>query len=110
TGTLFRTLSRGNRIEHLANVDDLAADGRRSHHGRAHEQRAPRRTALASLEVAIRRGRRHLTSFEAIRIHAETHRAAGAAPLEARVDERLVQASRFGRAADRLRPGHDERL
>ena len=53
---------------------------------------------------------RHLPAFELVGIHPEAHRAAGAAPLEAGLDEHLVQAARFGGAADRARSGHDQRL
>ena len=43
-----------------ADVHDLAGDRRGGHHGRAHQQRAPGRAALPSLEIAIRRRRADL--------------------------------------------------
>src|SRR3989442_10057296 len=102
--------SRGDRIQHRADINHFAGDRCGRDHRGAHQQRASSRTALASLEVAVRRGGAGLLTFEAIGIHPEAHRATGAAPLESRVEEHMMQTARLGRAADALRPRHDERL
>src|SRR3954471_18653161 len=75
-------------------VDEVAGDrGGRRHRG-AHQVRAPA-DALAAFEIAVRRGRAALARVEPVRVHAQAHRAAGLAPLEARVAEDLVQAFLF---------------
>ena len=74
------------------------ASGRGGDHRRAHQQRSAGRTSLPALEVAVRRRRAHLIAFELVRVHAQAHRAAGAAPLEARRAEDLVQPFALGRA------------
>src|ERR1044071_8063242 len=48
--------------------------------------------SLPPLEVAVRGRRAALPALQHIGIHAETHRAAGVAPLEPRVPEHPVQA------------------
>ena len=49
-------------------------------------------------------------ALEPVRVHREAHRAARAAPLEARVAEDLVEPLLLGGRAHGLRAGHDERL
>src|SRR4030095_3496589 len=61
------------------------------------------------LEWGVRRGRARLLTDQLVRIHAEAHRAAGAAPLEAGVPEYLIDAAALGRAAGALRAGNDQR-
>ena len=63
----------------------------------------PGRTALPSLEVAVRRRRADLAPFEPVGVHRQAHRAAGAAPFEAGVAEHAVEPFAFGRGAHRLR-------
>ena len=46
---------------------------------------------------------------DGVAVHAEAHRAAGLAPLGARVDEDLGQALGLGCLLDLLRAGHDQR-
>ena len=57
------------------------------------EQRA-RARALPALEVAIARADAVLARRDQVAVHAEAHRAAGLAPLGARVDEDLVRGPR----------------
>src|SRR4051812_49409466 len=42
-------------LEHLPGVGHFSGDGGRGHHHWTHEQRAAGRTALAPLEIAVRR-------------------------------------------------------
>src|SRR6185312_2510553 len=63
--------------------------------------------ALAAFEVAVRCGSATFAGGENIRVHAETHRAAGFAPLEAGGLEYRVEAFFFSLALDRLRTGND---
>src|SRR4051812_1496213 len=78
-------------IRKLPHVHNRTRDRRRRNHRRAHQQRAPGRTPLPSLEVAVRRGRADLASVHLVGIHREAHRAAGAAPVEARLDEDAIE-------------------
>src|SRR5581483_238631 len=77
-------------------------------HRRADEVRAPAR-ALTALEVAVRRGRAALARLEPVRIHRETHRATGLAPLEAGFEEYLVEPFTFSLRFHEPRAGHDHR-
>src|SRR5262245_50333840 len=85
TRLIFSMGMRQLPVVHLADVDDFSRDGGRGNHCGAHEERAARRASLASLEVAVRRGRADLTALEAILVHRQAHRAARAAPVEARL-------------------------
>src|SRR3954462_15969571 len=98
------------RAGKLPDVDDLAGDRRRGHHRRTHEKRASGRTALASLEVPVRRGGADLAPFETVGIDRQAHRAAGAAPPEAGVEEPAIEPLALVRLTDRLRPGDHQRL
>src|SRR5688572_32826196 len=84
----------------LPHVHHFARDRRGRDHRRAHEQRAARRAALAPLEVAIRRGGADLAAFETILVHRQTHRAAGAAPVESRRGEDTVETFTLCRGAN----------
>src|SRR5947208_11234628 len=107
----IRSMANGGlRGSERPHVDHLARDRRGRDHRRAHEQRAPGGTALAALEIPVRRRRADLAAFEAVRIHRETHRAARPAPFEAGVKEYAVEPFALRRRADGLRPRHDERL
>src|SRR6267143_1309256 len=97
-----RWSSRVDWVQHRADVHDFTGDGGGGDHRGAHQQRASRRTALAALEIAVRRGSARLLTFEAIGIHPEAHRATGPAPLESRLQEHVMQTARLGRAADAL--------
>src|SRR5437879_4674961 len=69
----------------------------------------PSAGALAAFEVAVRRRGAALARLEDVRVHAEAHRAAGAAPLEAGGEEDLVQTLLLGLAAHGRGARHDER-
>src|SRR4051795_13624709 len=70
--------------------------------------RAPA-AALAALEVAVRGRGAALARGEDVRVHAQAHRAAGRAPVEAGVPEDRVQALLLGLRADLLGAGDDHR-
>src|SRR5438309_832181 len=93
------------RGSELAHVDDFAGDRSRRHHRRAHQEGASGGAPLPSLEVPVRRGGADLASFEAIRVHRQAHRAAGAAPFETGLEEHAVEPFAFGGGAHRLRAG-----
>ena len=89
-------------------VDEVPVESRRSRHLRADEVGAAA-TALAALEVAVGRGGAALARCEHVGVHAEAHRAAGEAPLEARLEEDLVEPFRLRLEAYLCRSGDDER-
>src|SRR3712207_1032033 len=60
------------------------------------DQMGPPALALPALEVAVGRGGGALARVQRVRVHAQAHRAAGEAPLGARVQEDLVQALLLG--------------
>src|SRR5260221_6117039 len=72
-----------------ANVDEVPGDRRRRRHLGAHEMRAPPR-ALPAFEVSIGCRRAALARGELVVVHAQAHRAARVAPLEAGVEEYAV--------------------
>src|SRR5438093_11153924 len=65
--------------------------------------------ALATLEVAVARGSGTVARAQDVGIHPQTHRAAGAAPLETGVFEYPVEAFVLGLDLDRDAAGNDER-
>src|SRR5688572_26082333 len=67
----------------VADVDEMALNGGRGGHLRRDEVGAPA-ASLAALEVAVRRRGAALAGLEDVGVHAQAHRAAGAAPVEAR--------------------------
>src|SRR5688500_5719465 len=73
-----------------AHVHEVAGDGRRCRHLRAHQVGAPA-LALPSLEVPVRCGGAALARLEDVRIHAQAHRAACLTPVEAGRTEDLVE-------------------
>src|SRR4029079_11959233 len=79
----------------FADVDEAAGKRRRSRHHRRHEVRAAE-PPPAPLEMAVRGRGATLARAELIRVHAEAHRAARLAPLEARILEDLVEPLGFG--------------
>src|SRR5687767_9537395 len=86
-----RRAEGGSRIaHHLSHVDDLARNRGGGDHRRAHEQSTAGRTPLPPFEVAVRRGRAHLPPLELVGVHAEAHRASGAAPFKPRIAEHRV--------------------
>src|SRR5689334_23179777 len=84
-----------------------AADGGRRGDERRHEVRPPA-LALAALEVAVRRRGRTLAGLEGVRVHAETHRAARAAPLGPGLLEDHVEDLVLRLQTDLDRAWHDE--
>src|SRR6478735_5902154 len=93
----------------LPDVDDLAGHRGSGDHRRAHEQGPSGRTPLPALEVTIRRGGADLAAFKAIRVHRQAHRTAGAAPVEAGLDEHAVQPFLFSGQPHRLGSRHRQR-
>src|SRR3954465_15062495 len=93
----------------VADVDEVALDGGRRGHLRADEVGAPA-AALASLEVAVRGRGAALAGLEDVGVHAQAHRAAGRAPVEAGRLEDLVEPLGLGLGAHGLRAGHDHRV
>src|SRR6478672_7863561 len=89
-----------------SDVDEVPFDGRRGGHLRGDEVRAAA-AALAALEVAVRGRGAALAGLEDVRVHAQAHRAAGAAPVEAGGAEDLVEPLGLGLGGDRLGAGHD---
>src|SRR6478672_9678749 len=86
----------------------MAVNGCGCCHRRADEVCAAADT-LPSLEIPVRGRRATLARRHEIRIHREAHRAAGKAPLEARVEEDAVQALLLRLASHLRRPGDHER-
>src|SRR3954462_1857196 len=83
----------------VADVDEVALDRRGGGHLRRDEVRAPA-AALAALEVAVRRRRAALAWLENVGVHAQAHRAARAAPVEAGGREDLVEPFGLGLLLD----------
>src|SRR4029078_4553644 len=86
---------------------EVSRDRGRSRDTRAHEVRTPA-LALATLEVAIARRGAPLAGRQGVGVHAQTHRATGAAPLEPGGGEDLVEALLLGLDLDRDRAGNDK--
>src|SRR5690606_1731420 len=63
---------------------------------------------LPALEVPVRRRGGPLTWLERVRVHAQTHGAAGEPPLGPSVNEDLVEPFRLGCRAYLRRARHDE--
>src|SRR5438309_6102223 len=97
-------------FEHGPYVDDFAGDRGGGDHRGAHQQRPAGGTALASFEIAVRRGGADLAALELVRIHREAHRAAGAAPFESGILEDAIESALLGRPADRSRSRDDQRF
>src|SRR3954470_20794147 len=76
-------------------VDEAPLDGGRGGHLRADEV-GPAAAPLAPLEVAVRGGIASLARLQDVGVHPQAHRAAGAAPVEARGPEDLVEALALG--------------
>src|SRR5437588_11553730 len=92
-----------------AHVREVARDGGGGGHRGADEVRAPT-LALPALEVAVARRGAALARTQDVRVHPQTHRAAGLAPPEARGAEDGVKPLGLRRAFDGLRAGPDHRL
>src|SRR5256885_1034106 len=86
----------------------MALNGGGGRHHRAHEMRAAA-APLPPFKVAVRRRRAALAGAEYVVVHAEAHRAAGVAPLEARLAEHLIETLALGLRLHALRARHDHR-
>src|SRR2546423_15635938 len=91
---------RSSLVSPIAHVREVAGDRRGGGHRGADEVRAPA-LALPALEVSVARRGAALAGRERVRVHPQTHRAAGLAPLEACLAEDGVQAFHFRLALDR---------
>src|SRR5436305_118847 len=84
----------------------MALDGRRRGHLRGNEMRACP-AALAALEVPVGGARDALARTGDVRVHAQTHGATCAAPVEAGAPEHLIQALTLGLELHLGRPRDD---
>src|SRR6059058_1648366 len=92
-----------------AHVREVSRHGGGGGHGGADEVRAPA-LALSALEVAVARRGAALARTQDVGVHPQAHRAAGLAPLEARLTKHRVKPLGFGRALHGLRAWHDHRV
>src|SRR6266850_4953922 len=97
------------RLLVFAYVDDFAVQRCRSHHHRAHQQRSPLRASLPADKIAVRRRGRNLPAVELVRIHRQTHRATGFAPLKPGFDKYFMQALLLSEPFYLRRTGHNQR-
>src|SRR5882762_5745533 len=103
-----RTVNRSIESSPLANVDEVSGDRRRRSHLGAHEV-GPAAGALAAFEIAVRGRSATLARLEPVRVHGQTHRATGFAPLEAGILENPVEAFVLRLRFHQARSGHDHR-
>src|SRR6058998_1540254 len=92
---------------HLPRVGDRAGDGARRRGERARQEGAPA-GPLPPLEVAVAGADGVLPRAELVAVHGDAHRAAGLAPLPARLAEYAVEPLRLRLSLHLLRAGHDE--
>src|SRR5690606_20901893 len=90
----------------VANINEMSGNCRSRSHRRRY-QMGPTLEALTAFKVAVRSRRATLVRAEAIIVHREAHRAAGLAPIEARLDEDLVEAFGFRLRFHEARAGDD---
>src|SRR3954470_7479048 len=111
TGSISSTSSRrrGDATAPGADVDEAALDGGVVGHLGRDEVRAPP-APLPALEVAVRGGGAALARRQDVGVHPEAHRAARAAPLEARRLEDLAQALLLRLVLHPRGAGDDDRL
>src|SRR2546426_7140689 len=83
-------------------VDEVPGDGGRGRHRRRAEVGAAT-LALAALEIAVRGRGAALARGEDVRVHAEAHRAAGLAPVEAGLGEDPIEPLELGLLLDQHR-------
>ena len=86
-------------------VGELPGDGGRGRHRRAHQMGA-RAASLAPHEVPVGRGGAALARRDHFAVGAETHRAAGFAPLKSRILEDSIEPFRLGLSLDQAGAGH----
>src|SRR4029450_13026411 len=87
---------------------EVTQDRGRGRHGRT-DKVSPPALALTTLEVPIAGGRAPFAGRELIRVHAQTHRAAGIPPLEPGGGEDRIQSLPFGLALYEHRARHHHR-
>src|SRR5258708_8681676 len=104
----FSTVNFSIALAPAPDVDEVAGNRCRGSHHRAHQVRAAAR-ALAALEIAVGGRGAALAGFQPVGIHAETHRAAGLAPLEAGVAEHAIEAFALGLFLHQARAGNHHR-
>src|SRR5215218_2427486 len=90
-------------------IDEVPLDRRRRGHLRRDQVGAPA-AALAALEVAVGGRCAALAGREDVGVHAQAHRAARAAPVEAGGAEDLVEPLPLGLDRDLLGARHDHRV
>src|SRR2546430_1800829 len=95
-----------NPLGPLPNVDEPALDRRRRGHLGADEVAAGA-AALPALEVSVGSRGDALARRGDVGVHAQAHRAAGGAPVEARRAEDLVEPLGLGLGLHLLRAGDD---
>src|SRR5438067_9147602 len=95
----------GNIIE-FPHVDEVPGDCGGRRHWRADEV-GPAPTPLPALEIPVAGRGAPLARAEDVGIHAEAHRAASIAPLEAGLAEDRIQSLGLGLPLDAHRSGHD---
>src|SRR5205823_4026331 len=90
----------------LSNVHEVAGDRGRGGHRRTNQVRSAS-TPLPSLEVPVAGRRAAFARSENVRIHAETHRTTGVAPLEACLAKEGVESLGLGLPLHARRPRYD---
>src|ERR1700712_189496 len=96
-------------LAHGANIDETAVDRCCRRHRGAHQVRTATGT-LPAFEVAVGGRRAMLAALQAVRVHRQTHRAAGLTPFETGFEKDLVQPFLFRLRFDQTRARHDNRL
>src|SRR5437868_5717149 len=87
----------------------MACDGCGCGHRGADKVCAPA-LALPSFKVTVARRSATLSALKYVRVHPQTHGAAGLAPLEPCFKKEPVKSFPFGFKLNGLRAGHDHRL
>src|ERR1700730_15840602 len=95
--------------EQLTRVRDAAFDRTGGGRQRTDQQRS-RSFSLTTFKIAIAGADRIMPGGDCVAIHAQTHRAAGLAPVSACRLESLCQSRRLGLIFDLLRSGHNEQV
>src|SRR5882724_1335760 len=90
----------------LSHINKVSGDGGRGGHRGTDQMRATT-ASLSSFKVPIAGRSATFARFQDVGIHAETHRAAGLAPLKAGVKKDSIEPFVSGYALHILRPGHD---
>src|SRR5258706_11957354 len=97
-----------NALPPLPDIDEMPGNCRRRRHCRRHQVGAAFKS-LAALEIAVRGRGAALFRLELVGVHRKAHRAARLAPLEAGLDENLVEALGFRLLLHNARARYDHR-